>query len=91
MPRNVEAPIPRDSLLADLVAESRKAGVKPRDAELEIWKLAIRRCKGNVTLMAAWMEVELVWCRRHLRRLGLQEELDAARATALLRGKNGKE
>lgn len=79
MPKPTEKPIPKDSLLGQLVAESRAAGVPAKDAELQIWRLAMRRCRGNVLAMAGWFEVDQQWCRRHIKRLGLQDELQAAR------------
>jgi hypothetical protein len=66
-------------VLGQLIAESKAAGVKPPDAELQIWRLAIRRCKGNVLAIAGWMGVDGQWCRRHLKKLGLYDEVNAAR------------
>lgn len=79
MPKPTETPIPKNSLLASLIAESRVAGLQARDAEIQIWQQAMRRCRGNVTAMAGWMGVDLTWARRHIRRLGLQDDLTAAR------------
>lgn len=79
MARPIETPIPKGSRLDQLLMQCKAAGVPPKQAEPAVWKLAIRRVKGNTRLLADWMGTDYHWTRRHLKHLGIFDELAAAR------------